>query len=301
MSKSTTSPSLDSVSISEKAYAKINLALHVTGRRDDGYHLLDSLVVFADYGDELCLSPTTKTSLEISGPFGAGLKTENDNLILRAHHGLSEALKTQLPPTHFKLIKNLPVSSGIGGGSADAAAALRGLIKLWRLDVDESLIAKCAIKLGADVPVCLKSTTCQMQGIGNIISPINNFSPLYIVLVNSGVTISTPSIFSQLNLEVGQAAFSKLSPFEHLDSQTQWINWLKTSRNDLQTAAQKQSDQIARTLGAIQESDDLLFSRMSGSGATCFGLYARLDQAQRACAAIKRNHPQWWAVAAPVL
>ncbi len=299
MSKSTTSPSLDSVS--EKACAKINLALHVTGRRNDGYHLLDSLVVFADYGDELCLSPATKTSLAISGPFGAGLETENDNLILRAHRVLSDALKTQLPPTRFNLVKNLPVSSGIGGGSADAAAALRGLIKLWRLDVTESLVAECALKLGADVPVCLKNTTCQMQGIGEIISPIKNFAPLYIMLVNSGVTISTPSIFSQLNLEVGQAAFSKLSPFEHLDSQTQWINWLKATRNDLQEAAQQQSDEVAQTLAAIQGSDNLLFSRMSGSGATCFGLYAHLDQAQKACAAIKRDHPQWWAVAAPVL
>ena len=285
----------------EKARAKINLTLHVTGRREDGYHLLDSLVVFADYGDDLILSPASTTSLEIKGPFGKGLEAEDNNLILQAHRFLSQKLKRPVPPTHFELVKNLPVSSGIGGGSSDAAAALRGLIKLWQLDVDEQTLGEIALTLGADVPVCLNGTTCQMQGIGEVISPVSHFTPLYIVLVNAGVKVSTPLIFSQLNLQKGSPAFDALEPFENVQSQDQWITWLENGRNDMQQAAMSQSEKIAQTLDAIDHTSNLLFSRMSGSGATCFGLYTNKQDAQTACDKIKRDHGDWWAVASRIV
>ena len=298
--------------VTEKACAKINLALHVTGRREDGYHLLDSLVVFADYGDDLILSEALRTDLEISGPFSKGLEAETDNLILKAHRVLSDALKTQVPPTHFHLIKNLPVSSGIGGGSADAAAALRGLIKLRQLEIDDVTLSMCAQKLGADVPVCLLGHTCPMQGASEIIRPIENFTPLYIVLVNAGVKISTPSIFAELGIDAGRSAFDGLAPYdhfkpiqphhgEHTHNHIQWIDWLKNSRNDLQNAAMRQSNKISQTLEAINNSEHLLFARMSGSGATCFGLYASLDDAKNACATIKQSNPNWWVVASQLV
>lgn len=282
--------------IERAARAKINLALHVTGRRADGYHLLDSLVVFADCGDKLELASAEKTSLEIIGPFSAGLQVDGDNLVLRAYQNLSNSLNTPLPPTAFLLTKNLPVSSGIGGGSADAAAALNGLVELWQLDVDQQTLSETALSLGADVPVCLDSRTCRMSGVGEMLTDVANFAPVDCVLVNPGVAVSTPAVFGALALPVDEAAFAGLPEIPTGD----FIGWFGETRNDLQRAAIDLTPEIAETTTALEQTPDCQLARMSGSGATCFGLFNNPESANEAVAQIARNHPDWWVLATQV-
>ncbi|HFC04419.1 MAG TPA: 4-(cytidine 5'-diphospho)-2-C-methyl-D-erythritol kinase [Rhizobiales bacterium] len=272
------------------ARAKINLALHVTGRRGDGYHLLDSLVVFADVGDKLHLEPAKQTSLEISGPFAAGLNVDDNNLVLQAFHKLSAALPAPLPATAFHLQKNLPISSGIGGGSADAAAALNGLIDLWQIEIEPEALSAIALSLGADVPVCLAGKTCRMGGVGEELTCIENFPAINCVLVNPGVGVSTPDVFKALALPADEPAFSPLPDLPDDD----WINWLTKTRNDLQPAAITQTPQIQQTVNALTQTNNCQLARMSGSGATCFGLYDSRQDAEDAAAMIADVHPYWW-------
>ncbi len=279
--------------IEKTARAKINLALHVTGQRADGYHLLDSLVVFADVGDQLVLTGAEKTSLEISGPFADDLEVDNDNLVVQAFRKLSAALTSPLPATAFALTKNLPVASGIGGGSADAAAALNGLVDLWQVDIERDTLAKIALSLGADVPVCLESATCRMRGIGEEINRIDNFPPLHCVLVNAGIGVSTPEVFRQLGQPVGQSAPSALP--EPIGDD--WRGWLDQTGNDLQDAAISLTPEIADSLTALKQSTGCQLARMSGSGATCFGLFGSGQDARDAAGQISVGHPDWWVVA----
>lgn len=276
-----------------QAKAKVNLALHVTGRRADGYHLLDSLVVFADTGDKLELANADKTSLDIIGPFGKNLTVDDDNMVFQAYRALSRALGIVLPATAFKLTKNLPVSSGIGGGSADAAAALRGLIELWQLDVEPKVLHDIALALGADVPVCLASVSCQMAGVGETLSDIKNFPTIDCVLVNSGAAVSTPEVFGKLALLTGERGLSAMPdlPDAH------WISWLESTRNDLQNAAIEIAPEIAGTIVALEKFPACQLARMSGSGATCFGLFANAQEAQEAARQLTDDHPDWWVVA----
>ncbi len=276
-----------------QAKAKVNLALHVTGRRADGYHLLDSLVVFADTGDTLELAKADKASLDITGPFGKNLIADDNNLIFQAYRALSRALDVPLPATAFKLTKNLPVSSGIGGGSADAAAALRGLMELWQLDVEPKTLHDIALMLGADVPVCLASVSCRMIGVGEILSDIENFPAIDCVLVNSGAAVSTPEVFGKLALSTGESGLSAMPDLPDAD----WISWLATTRNDLQNPAIKIAPEIAGTIAALEKSAACQLARMSGSGATCFGLFANAQEAQEAARQLIRDHPDWWVVA----
>lgn len=272
------------------ARAKINLALHVTGRRKDGFHLLDSLVVFADCGDKLHLRPADQTSLEISGPFADGLSVTENNLVLHAFRVLSDSLDTPLPATAITLEKNLPVSSGIGGGSADAAATLNGLIDLWQIDMAKPKLAELALSLGADVPVCLGNTPCRMRGIGEDLTSLDGFPSMPCVLVNAGVVVSTPKVFKQLSLAVNEPAFSPLPDMPA----NEWIEWLADTRNDLQEPAIALSPEIADTLLALTKAKNCQLARMSGSGATCFGLFNNFDEAQSAAAQIASKHPDWW-------
>ncbi len=275
----------------KRARAKINLALHVTGRRADGYHLLDSLVVFADIGDRLELAGATgtnETSLEISGPFGDTLKVDDDNLVLRGYQALSAALPNPLPATSFKLTKNLPVSSGIGGGSADAAAALNGLVELWQPDIEPHTLSETALLLGADVPVCLNSTTCRMRGVGEQLTAIENFPVIDCVLVNPGIAVSTPAVFAELALPVNERAFDGLPEGNLLTSEM---------RNDLQLPAISLAPEIADVIAALEQSYGCSLARMSGSGATCFGLFDNRQDANRAAQQIATTHPDWWIVA----
>lgn len=274
------------------AKAKINLALHVTGRRDDGFHHLDSLVVFAQTADRLHLRPAKKTSLKISGPFEKGLSRDN-NLILLAFKQLSTALSEPIPATAFHLEKNLPVSSGIGGGSADAGAALNGLIKLWQIGISSEKLARIGLELGADVPVCLGSKTCRMQGIGEIIEPVKQFPAFNCVLVNPGIGVSTPEIFNKLALPKGKSAFAPLTGMPETD----WLDWLAKNRNDLQAPAIEETPEIQAVIAALENTKGCQLARMSGSGATCFAIYDSPEHAEDAAVDIGVLHPDWWTVA----
>ncbi|TJZ92686.1 4-(cytidine 5'-diphospho)-2-C-methyl-D-erythritol kinase [Paracoccus gahaiensis] len=263
--------------IVEPAPAKLNLALHVTGRRADGYHLLDSLVCFAAIGDRVTLTPGPLT-LTIDGPFAAGLaEVDADNLCLRAARlvGGQAALH---------LHKALPVASGIGGGSADAAAVLRGLARMGHPLPERSE------RLGADVPVCLMGLPARMQGIGEVLTPLPALPPLHLVLVNPGVAVPTPAIFARLDRRDGPP----LPPLPAFPDAPALIGWLRTVRNDLQPPAIALAPVIADVLQALEASGAQL-ARMSGSGATCFGLFPDASRAAAAAAALARSG--WWAVA----
>jgi 4-diphosphocytidyl-2-C-methyl-D-erythritol kinase len=252
----------------------------VTGQREDGYHLLDSLVVFADFGDEIICTPADDFKLSIDGPFGAGLTMDADNLITRA------AMLLGGGDAHVHLAKKLPVSSGVGGGSADAAAALRGLADLWNVEIPYD----GGLSLGADVPVCVSSRATRMRGIGDQLNNINFLPPLPAVLVNSGHAVSTPTIFNALdrkdNAPIG------ILPIDQLNF-TDTITFINALRNDLQNPAIKQAPEIANVLDSLTETGAAL-ARMSGSGGTCFGLYENTDAAQNAARLIQRHNPNWW-------
>jgi 4-diphosphocytidyl-2-C-methyl-D-erythritol kinase len=267
--------------VTERAYAKVNLTLHVTGQRDDGYHLLDSLVVFAGIYDEICVEPADDLSLEICGPYAAGLAAEADNLVLRAARLLAPSRGAAI-----RLTKNLPVASGIGGGSADAAAALRALARLWGVDLPD--MAKVA-GLGADVPVCLASRAVRMRGIGEDISPLPPLPALEIVLANAGIGVPTPQVFKALTQKTNPAMPENLPAWPDAAA---FCDWLAAQRNDLQAPAASIAPEITETLGLLRASG-CLFAGMSGSGATCFGVCAP-GQAEQAASAISQQRPDWW-------
>ena len=257
------------------APAKLNLALHVTGRRDDGYHLLDSLVCFAAVGDRIALTPGP-LSLSIDGPFAGGLAVEDDNLCLRA-------ARMAGGQAAIRLTKNLPVASGIGGGSADAAAVLRGLARMGHPLPDEPE------RLGADVPVCIGSRAARMQGVGQIVTPLADLPPLHLVLVNPGIAIPTPQIFAAMTKRDNPP----LPPIPTFADARELIAWLRDTRNDLQAPAMSVAPVIGQVLKAL-DGLEAGFSRMSGSGATCFGIFDSAARAEAAAATLGRKG--WWAV-----
>ena len=264
----------------QSANAKINLCLHVTAQRTDGYHLLDSLVVFADFGDVVDCRKADDFSFAINGPFGGDLSVGQDNLITRAAGLLGHG------GAHVQLTKNLPVSSGIGGGSADAAAALHGLSELW----DVSLPDDNGLSLGADVPVCLASRATRMQGIGDHLTPVNFLPQMAAVLVNSGDAVSTPTIFSSLETKANPEINSLP---DHRLNFDETIEYLRQLRNDLEKPAITHTPKIAQVLRALSKTDAALV-RMSGSGATCFSLYHDIISAQKAADTIQGENPTWW-------
>lgn len=266
------------------APAKVNLYLHVTGRRADGYHLLDSLAVFPAVGDLLRATPAETVSLTVGGPFGAALAGEADNLVLRA----ARALAARAPGragARLELEKHLPVASGIGGGSADAAAALRLLASLWGVDAD---LPALAATLGADVPVCLASVPTRMAGVGEMLSAAPAVPACGMVLINPGVAVATPAVF--------RARTGVFSPVAVLpagwDSLTAMAADLARLNNDLQAPAIALCPVIAEVLAAVRGMAGCALARMSGSGATCFGLFADAAAAQAAARALAR--PGWW-------
>lgn len=280
-----------------RAPAKINLALHVTGQRDDGYHLLDTLVVFTALGDELVLSTPdglVEDQLEISGPFCDDLSNDGSNLVLRAVSLLREVLITRgiaAPAVHIELQKSLPVSSGIGGGSADAAATLRGLKKLWNFHFDD-VILNIAKRLGADVPMCLQSCTLRARGVGDEITVMDSVGDFHLLLVNPGVNIATMDIFSSLA--------NKNNPGMEL-SNSPSAGMLSGTRNDLQEPAISRAPIIQNVLEAIAELPQIRFTRMSGSGATCFGIFETAEAADSAKITLANQHPKWWAMSTKLI
>ncbi len=260
------------------APAKVNLYLHVTGNRPDGYHLLDSLAVFPNVGDHITATPAATLSLSLTGRFGATMQTEPDNLVLRAARALSSH------GVALTLEKNLPIASGIGGGSADAAATLRVLTKLWGVQAN---LPAVALSLGADIPVCLASRPARMGGIGEILRAAPKIPPCGMILVNPGIAVPTPTVF--------RARSGPFSPEATLPDS--WPDaaglaaTLQTCTNDLQPPAITIAPVIAEVLAALEALPGCLLARMSGSGATCFALFATAAEAAGHAATI---NPAWW-------
>ncbi|TIV52719.1 4-(cytidine 5'-diphospho)-2-C-methyl-D-erythritol kinase [Mesorhizobium sp.] len=272
------------------APAKINLALHVTGRRDDGYHLIDSLAVFTRFGDRLEIEPAEQDEFSVSGRYAAGLPLDDGNLVVKARDALRrEAGAQRTPPVAIRLEKNLPIASGVGGGSSDAAAALNGLARLWKLDIDEISLARIGLSLGADLPMCLKSKPLIARGIGDEVSPL---SALGLVLVNPGIAVSTPDVFKALSRRDNDA----LPPLPRRLDFHAVRNWLESTRNDLEGAASSIEPAVGEALKALKRADSA-FARMSGSGATCFGLFETGNVAKRAAIEIRARHPDWFVAA----
>lgn len=275
--------------ITEFAPAKLNLCLHVTGRRPDGYHLLDSLVVFASVGDRVTVAPADALSLSVEGPEAAGLQAEADNLVLRA------ARATGVAGADLLLHKALPVASGIGGGSADAAATLRALARLsGRTPAAAELTA-----LGADVPVCLSGRPVRMQGIGEVLTPLPKLPPLSCVLVNPRVALATPRVFATLERRENAPLPTLPVGWDDAGALCHWL--ASATRNDLAPPARALAPVIAEVEAALAALPGCLLARMSGSGATCFGLFARPDAAQAAARTIRQARPGWWVAAADIL
>ncbi len=270
--------------VSERARAKINLGLHILGRRQDGYHELDSIVAFADVADVLILSASDELSLEVSGPFAGSLPARKDNIILKAYRSLADFTSNSLPPVKIHLEKNLPVASGIGGGSADAAAALRGLQRLFEHDLKPEEMRAIALQLGADVPVCLTQQTCRMRGIGEIIEPLDIALPTAAVLVNPQIPAHTAQVFETLGLERGSMFGSAI----------QNINRVESWRNDLTAPAMTVVPEIAAVLEALERCLAVTTARMSGSGSTCFGLTQSPELSQFTANQLAEQHPGWW-------
>ena len=275
--------------LSESASAKINLFLHVTGRRDDGYHLLDSLVIFAGTGDRLSVTESDTLSLALTGPFAAGLAAETDNLVLRAGRALAGAAGIA-PCGHLTLEKNLPVASGIGGGSADAAAALRLLARFWNVSVPDDRLLPLAARLGADVPVCLASRPTRMQGIGERLTAAPTLPAFGLLLVNPGVAVATADVF-----RARRGGFSPAAALpEAWDDALGMAAGLAALTNDLQPPAVAVCPAIGDVLSALDDDPTCLLGRMSGSGATCFGIYPDAAAASRAAARLGGVRPGWW-------
>lgn len=278
--------------ISRMARAKINLDLLITGRREDDYHLLDSLVVFADYGDEISVRPAENMTLNITGPFAAGLDGEGDNIILRAARLLKDKFNIQ-QGANIKLVKNLPVSSGIGGGSADAAATLHALAELWSIEGGIPDLGALPLSLGADVPVCMVSKTLQMRGVGEFLRPIAFDFPLYLLLVNPGVSVSTAAIFRARATRKAGFSPGRVLP-DHIATLDQLRDIISSAGNDLEQDAFGAAPEIELALGQIRQGDGCVVSGMSGSGATCYGVFADLEAAHSQAGLISSSFPGWW-------
>jgi 4-diphosphocytidyl-2-C-methyl-D-erythritol kinase len=247
------------------APAKVNLALHVLGRRVDGYHELDSIVAFASVGDVLRFAPAPSFAITADGPFADALPDASGNIILKAWEAaraIAAARGVSIPPVAVHLTKNLPVASGIGGGSANAAAALKGFLKLAGIAPSGAAVAAAALRIGADVPVCLSGFTCRMQGVGERITPIQGLAPREAFLVNPMVAVSTPAVFGRLSLEKGQAYG------EAIADETDPAQW----RNDLAPPAIALAPVIGEVLARLKRAPGVTSAFMSGSGATCVAL-----------------------------
>ncbi len=279
------------------AWAKVNLTLHVTGRRADGYHELDSLVVFAAVGDTLEITPGADLSLTVDGPFAAALGDDTSaNLVMRAAESLRASFSHRAG-AHLHLTKRLPVAAGIGGGSCDAAATLRGLNEYWRLGAATADLIDLGAALGADVPVCLAARSSFVGGMGERIAPAPDLPRFWFVLVNPGIPLSTPAVFK-----------SRAGPF------SKPLRWrdpprdvpalaarLREGGNDLEAPAALMVPEIGGILSALRATPACHLARMSGSGATCFGLFEDEEAATAAAARLREAWPDWWISPAPVV
>ena len=272
--------------INEFAPAKINLCLHVTGQNKDGYHELDSLVLFTKFGDRISVSPDTDWGLKLSGPYGQNVPKGAENLVWRAAEmtNLGDGASIQLE-------KNLPPSAGIGGGSSDAAAVIRALSQLYpnaeRLELD-------LMDLGADVSLCMTAELTRMRGIGEKLVRMGAPPSLPIVLVNPGVSLNTADVFQALEQKENPALPDDMPSPKDLSN---WLNWLNARRNDLERPAIKLRPVIRAVLVALNDFSGTKLARMSGSGATCFAITETAEQCEILAALLKQSYPDWWVVA----
>jgi 4-diphosphocytidyl-2-C-methyl-D-erythritol kinase len=273
-----------------RAPAKVNLTLHILGRRADGYHELDSVVAFAGVGDRLTFEPGPALSLEVRGPTAGFSGPDDDNLVLKAARALAERA-AGLRLGRFRLYKVLPVAAGLGGGSSDAAAALRALAACNGLALDDPRLIDAARATGADVPVCLDPRARRMTGIGDLLSPPLGLPPLPAVLVNPRVASPTPAVFSGIGLARGEA--SGWAAFDAPLGDDP-VEALAQGRNDMQASAERLTPAISETLAALVEAGGARWVRMSGSGATCFALYRDRHAAARAARRLRSMRPAWW-------
>lgn len=284
---------------SETAPAKVNLALHVVGRRDDGFHLLHTLCVFTDLADQLWAVPARKDALIVTGPFGADLPNGRSNLVIRALEKFRAQFPDHLPDgIEIHLEKHLPVAAGLGGGSADAAAVLRLLAAMSAEPIPDSELFALAATLGADVPMCLLSRPCEVTGIGETLRPLPAFPHMHLVLVNPLEEVSTPEVFKRLV----DRHNPKMPPLpEPLDRAAHLSLWLQDTRNDLQPPATLLVPAIEDIVSAIAVTPGCSLARMSGSGATCFGLYGSAAAAHQAAHDLREKLPGFWVAATPLL
>lgn len=320
-------------SITRTASAKINLYLHITGQREDGYHELDSLVAFVGVGDVITVTQGDDLKLTITGPFAQGLSPGEDNLVVRAARLLAKESNVAAN-AHITLEKNLPVASGIGGGSADAAATLKALIefwnieladedihhvaksvsndldtqrtlctlfKVWRDDLDLEMLARIGLQLGADVPVCLAGQPVFMRGIGENLELAPHLPKAWLVLVNPGAEVSTPTVF-QTRTDMMGDTYSQPAPFfNHPRDAAHLAELLNARTNDLMAPAIRLESSIQDVLNALSALKGCLLARMSGSGATCFALFAQESEAKAAAQNLAKTQPNWWIEAAELL
>ena len=284
---------MPAASLVEEAPAKVNLTLRVLGRRADGYHEIESLVAFAGVGDALSFAPGGALALNVRGPSAAQAGATADNLVLKAARALADRLPTVGAGT-FDLEKRLPVAAGIGGGSADAAAALRLLARANSLAPDDPLLYAAARATGADVPVCLDPHTRLMRGIGEILSTPFKLPPLQGVLVNPGVALPTKAVFARWKPPAAPPVPADLTVLTAMSKRDQLVRFLLNQSNDLESAAIALAPTVADVLLALSSQPHCELARMSGSGATCFAVFASAAAAIKAAEAIHAEYPNWW-------
>lgn len=262
------------------APAKINLTLHVTGQRPDGYHLLDSLVVFGDIGDRITVSPASATRLRVSGPMGGAVPVDGANLVVRAAEMMGVA-------ADILLDKHLPAAAGLGGGSSDAAATIRALCEMTGKPAPDP---GDLLGLGADVPLCMMGSPTRMRGIGDRLDPVETPGNLLMILVNPGVSLPTGPVFSGLR----RKDHALMGDMPDARNRGDWIAWLTDQRNDLEAPAIALAPVIAKVLDELQQSDGCHLARMSGSGATCFAIMGDEKSRDKAVDRLSRKFPDWW-------
>jgi 4-diphosphocytidyl-2-C-methyl-D-erythritol kinase len=283
------------VILTSRAPAKINLTLRVLGRRADGFHELESLCAFAGVHDLVSLDPSRPLGLTVDGPTAEATGPDSDNLIIRAARALAERVPG-MKLGAFTLKKRLPVGAGVGGGSSDAATALRLLAELNGIPVSDPRVLEAAAATGSDIPVCLTPTARMFRGRGDEVGPPVPLPPLMSVLVNPGIHVATPAVFGALGLERGAPGPSRgaATALPEGTDLSGLIRYFDSDVNDLETPAQKVAPEIATVISAVRNAPACRFARMSGSGSTVFGLFENCRDASAAAKAIRGAHPEWW-------
>ena len=271
------------------APAKLNFFLHITGKRVDGYHLIESLAGFTEFGDMVEFSDASELSLALDGPFASSLKADNDNLVLRAARAL-QLHCGQARGARIVLHKHIPMGAGLGGGSSDAAAALKGLAQLWQLSIPEAELQRLALPLGSDVPVCLQQKTAWVSGIGEYVRPVDIKIAGWILLLNPAIALLTADVYRRFSapFRPASAPLPSLSGFDAL------VAAMQLRHNDLEAPAIALLPVIAEQLSLLRSTDGCKIARMSGSGATCYALYDNKQQAELAAHTIQSKQPSWW-------